>query len=58
MGTARVIAKPLFSAIEAGLGPDNSFAKKMEASKSGTVYKAIAWALDFFFSIKSHLVTK
>jgi hypothetical protein len=58
MGTARAVAKPLFSAIEAGLGPDNAFAKKLAAAESGPIYKSLSWLLDFFFSIKSHLLVK
>ena len=57
MGTARAVAKPLFSAIEAGLGPDNAFAKRLAAAESGPIYKSIVWLLDFFFSVKVHLVT-
>jgi len=57
MATARSIAKPLFSAVEASLGPDNAFAKKMQAAKSGPVYKGVVWLLDFLFSVKVHLVT-
>ena len=57
MGTARAVAKPLFSAIEASLGPDNAFAKKMQAAEAGPVYKGFVWLLDFLFSVKVHLVT-
>ena len=58
MATVRVVAKPLFSAIEAGLGPDSAAEKKMLAAQSGPIYKGIAWLLDFLFSVKSHLLLK
>jgi hypothetical protein len=57
MGAARVLAKPLFSALESSLGPDNALAKNLAAAESGTIYKSVSWLLDFFFSIKSHLIT-
>jgi len=57
MATARAVAKPLFSAIEASLGPDNAFAKKMQTAEAGPIYKGVVWLLDFLFSVKVHLVT-
>lgn len=58
MATVRVVAKPLFSAIEAGMGADSAAAKKMQAAESGPIYKGVAWMLDFLFSVKSHLLIK
>ncbi len=58
MATVRVVAKPMFSAIEAGMGPDSAAAKKLAAAEAGPIYKGIAWLLDFLFSIKAHLLTK
>ena len=43
MATARAVAKPLFSAVEASLGPDNAFAKKMQAAEAGPDYKGVVW---------------
>jgi len=58
MGTARAFAKPTFTLIESSLGPDNAFAKKLASAESGPIYKSLSWLLDFFFSIKSHLLVK
>lgn len=56
MGAFRAVAKPIFSAVEVGLGPDSSLAKKLRIAESGPIYKSAVWLLDFFFSVKAHVV--
>ena len=56
MGAFRAVAKPIFSAAEVGLGPDSSLAKKLRIAESGPIYKSMVWLLDFFFSVKAHVV--
>lgn len=54
IGVLRVIFKPIMSVIEAYIAytPDKGDDAKLEEVKSSKVYKAVAFVLDWFASVK------
>jgi hypothetical protein len=56
IGFARTFAKPVFTVIENQIHPDPTGAA-LAAAEAGPLWKSIAWALDFLFSVKLHLVS-
>lgn len=54
VGVLRIIFKPIMSVIEAYIAytPDKGDDAKLEEVKSGKVYKAVAFVLDWFASVK------